>query len=101
MKFLPLLAFISAPAFAQDQDATTADLCKAIGEVSAEIIHNYYVGVPLDEMMAIAGDTELLVEITLDAYDEPRFSTDEVIAEATFDFRNKWEHGCFQAFNNQ
>lgn len=99
MKFLPLLALISAPAFAENINASEA--CPNLGEISAAIIDAYFAGVPLDQMMKIADGDQLLIDVTMDAYDEPRYSTAEVIAEATFDFRNRWEHECFRILNNQ
>lgn len=101
MKFLaPLLLMISAPAASLAKpDAST--LCPSVGNLAASALEAYYVGVPLGEMLEITGDFKMGINIVLDAYDEPRYSTAEVIADATFDFRNKWEHQCFQSLNNQ
>lgn len=98
MKFLPLLALISAPAFAQDDPMQK---CALVGEIAGQTLKAYSIGVYLSDMIDFAEGDELLLEIILDAYDEPRYSTDEMIDEAIFDFRNKWEHGCFQTLNNQ
>jgi len=98
MKFLPLLAFVSAPAFAQD-DPTQP--CALVGEIAGQTLEAYTVGVPMSDMIEIADGDELLVAIIMDAYDEPRYSAPEVVASANFEFRNKWEHDCFQTISNQ
>lgn len=98
MKFLPLLAFVSAPAFAQDD---TTQKCAMVGDLASKAQEAYTVGVPMSEMIEIADGDQLLVAIIMDAYDEPRYSAPEVVASANFEFRNKWEHDCFQALNNQ
>lgn len=98
MKFLPLLALIGAPAFAQDD---TTQHCALVGEIAGQTLEAYTIGVFLGDMIDIAAGDELLIEIIMDAYDEPRYSTDEVIDEAIFDFRNKWERDCFQYFHDK
>jgi hypothetical protein len=97
MNFLPILALVSAPAVTQPDPTQN---CPLIGEIAASTLIAYSVGVPMAEMMEIADGDKLLIAIIMDAYDEPRYSTDEVIAEATFDFRNRWEHACFQELSN-
>lgn len=95
MKILPILVLISAPAFAE----TDADiLCPLVGDAAQSVIQAYFEGLTLSDAMKIADGDELLTSIVMDAYDEPRFSDEEVIAAATFDFRNKWEHDCFQYY---
>ena len=98
MKFLPILALIGAPAFAQ-QDSTQP--CPLVGEIASKTLEAYTVGVPMSDMLEIADGDELLVKIIMDAYDEPRYSTPDVVASTNFEFRNKWEYDCFQTLSNQ
>lgn len=98
MKYLPLLALIGAPAFAEP---VATEVCGAIGDLAEEVMGAYTVGVPLEKALEATGGNQLITEIIMDAYDEPRYSSDEVIAETTFDFRNKWEHACFQMINDK
>jgi hypothetical protein len=100
MKFLSMLAVAVNPALAEEPTTSPVDLCRTVGDLAQVTIEAYYAGVPLSQILANEEQTELGRILAMDAYDEPRYSSEEVIAKAVFDFRTFWEHECFQSIAN-
>jgi len=98
MKHLLLVAFFATPSFAQE--TTPEEMCPVVGSLAEATLEAYYSGVPMSQLLAIDSLSEIGRLMIMDAYDEPRYSTEEMIAEATFDFRTLWEHRCYTALNN-
>jgi len=75
------LALITTPLTAE-----TEDPCPMLGELAASIMENRQVGTPISDMMAVAPDNDLVTSIVLQAYQEPRYSTEEYRQRAVDDF---------------
>ena len=76
--------------------AETEDRCEAIGELAGSIMTARQEGVPLSRMMGIANGNEGIIALVLQAYGQPRFSTNTVRMEAVADFHNQVELICYE-----
>lgn len=83
-------------AIASDDDG----FCSTVEAFAKGIMIQRQNGGSFSEMMSKArtGDTweELLVEITRQAFDQPRFYGDEMIDRASTDFANEWAADCYR-----
>jgi hypothetical protein len=81
------------------------DLCESMGNLAEEVINVRYIGVTRSRTLAIISEgtspkvREYARAMVNDAYSEPLYSTDEYIARAYSEFRNKWEGLCYSHFD--
>ena len=92
MKRLILAIALAAPFAYADQSK-----CQKIGQLSSKIMESRQRGAPMSDLMQIAGDSELMQQIVIDAYETPRFSSDKYQENAIKDFRSEWELACYKA----
>jgi len=71
-------------------------VCESWGEVAAITMQARQVGVLLSKALKGAEIGSPIYEVTLLAYDKPRFSTERRQKLAISDFRNEMEMGCFK-----
>lgn len=92
-----LLMLVPNSAAASDDDG----FCSTVEAFAKGIMIQRQNGGSFSEMMGKArtGDTweGLLIEITRQAFDQPRFYTDEVIDRVSTDFANDWAADCYRA----
>ena len=78
-----------------------ADQCQDAGDLAEAVMTARQNGAPISQLMEIANGQEIIVQMVLMAYGEPRYSTDEFQSRAIEDFRNLWEVGCYQAMSEK
>jgi len=104
---LAILALTSAtPALASDDRQQALDtFCSSISTLATSIMRSRQNGLPLTTLMdvvalkskeAMTGD--MARRMILQAYDQPRFSTDSYKARAVIDFANEAALECHQTF---
>jgi hypothetical protein len=77
--------------------AAQADpVCVALGEYSRTVMDARQTGVALSKIMEIVKGDAIHTRIVLDAYEQPRFQTEEFRQTAIQDFGNKWETVCYR-----
>lgn len=90
---------IAAALFAIGATAAQAeeiiDGCAVVGDTAQAIMDARQSGVPMSQMMKIAGTNEAARFMVTEAYGTPRFSTDSIVAEVIQDFRNDMEAICY------
>jgi hypothetical protein len=77
--------------------ASTSTFCTVIGDLAEAIMTNRQLGIPMSRMMEINGADDLARLMVMEAYKEPRYSSDEYQRRAVQDFRNEIEVACYQA----
>ncbi len=101
MKFLPLLALISAPAFA---DTKVTEFCTNLGKFASDVQNYHQLDGSLSELMdglSKQETTDIAYTIVFDAFEQPVWS-DPLMRQATVtQFRNSWELKCFQSLKDQ
>lgn len=78
-----------------------ADQCQDAGDLAEAVMTARQNGAPISQLMEIANGQEIIVQMVLMAYGEPRYSTDQFQSRAIEDFRNLWEVGCYQAMSEK
>lgn len=76
--------------FAQAQD------CKGLGELAEKVMEARQAGVPLSNIRSNADYSDFTKRLAIDAYKQPRFSTQEMQRSAAVDFRTEWELACYE-----
>lgn len=76
------------------------DPCVVLSELAAQIMQNRQGGVPLSDMMRIAGDNEMVRAMVLEAYNQPRFNTSSYQLEAIQDFSDSIAFICYNAMSS-
>jgi hypothetical protein len=71
-------------------------VCVALGEYSRTVMDARQTGVALSKIMEIVKGDDIHTRIVLDAYEQPRFQTEEFRRTAIQDFGNKWETVCYR-----
>jgi hypothetical protein len=71
-------------------------VCVALGEYSRTVMDARQTGVALSKIMEIVKGDDIHTRIVLDAYEQPRFHSDEFRQTAIQDFGNKWETMCYR-----
>jgi len=96
-----VLEVIGADAGVSQHDGITTyeHICETLGDVAYKVMELRQGGVPMSTVMQIS-DSELVQAIVVDAYDQPRFSTDSYKREATNDFRNDVEVQCYKSIDH-
>jgi hypothetical protein len=84
---------IAAPLYAQEPQSE--DPCPALGDLARAIMENRQVGTPINRMMEIANGQELVIAITLEAYQQPQYSTPANQSRAVTEFSNDMMTACY------
>lgn len=74
-----------------------ADICPTLGELARNTMSARQAGVPMSKIMGIAQGNAIAERIARDAFQQPRFSSDEYQTKAKEDFQAKWESICYEA----
>jgi len=90
-----LAMFLATPVVSEEGE----HICETLGDVAYKVMELRQGGVPMSTVMQIS-DSELVQAIVVDAYDQPRFSTDSYKREATNDFRNDVEVQCYKSIDH-
>lgn len=96
---LSLVIAISSPTLVSAEAIT----CEQFGELAESIMKSRQTGVPLSSLMNVikdtpeANDNEIFRNMIVMAYDNPRYSSDNMQRRAIEDYRNFWELGCYQS----
>jgi hypothetical protein len=72
------------------------EVCANLGEYARTVMESRQLGVPLSKVMAVVKDADIPKKIALDAYEQPRFQSEEFRQTAIEDFGNKWETLCYR-----
>ena len=97
MKKLILLTALTltAPAYADD-NAHVMEMCINVKEAATTMMKSRQVGMELDKVLAY-GDVDLFQTMAIEAYKQPRFSTDQYQQRAISEFSNEWYLACLTA----
>ena len=77
--------------------AQAEEPCAILGKLARTVMESRQLGVALSKLMTIVKDDSLSTKIVLDAYEQPRYQSEEFQQHATENFGNKWEIMCYQA----
>ena len=96
------IAFVFAASVPSDGNLETDPnvICPSLGRAAYAVMDARQAGVPVSKAMELAGDNDFWKAVVLQAYAVPRFSVDENKKQASDDFRNAIELGCYQAFQS-
>ena len=72
------------------------DVCTSVSRIAGMIMENRQEGVPLVDMMRIAEDNQMLRILTLEAYNTPRYNSQEHKDLAIEDFTNGVALACYE-----
>jgi hypothetical protein len=87
---LAFCALSATHAFATDQDK-----CTLMGLRGEMVMDSRQSGVPLSRMLEVAGTDEVLKVVIRNAFEVPRYHSDEMQQRAVADYRELWERVCF------
>lgn len=87
-----IITAISTPALAE----TWQEKCEVIGELAHVIMKTRQDGASMPSAMKTANGYKLAELMVSEAYDEPRYGSEEYKANATNDFRDKWYSDCYK-----
>ena len=85
-----LTLFAASPVMAEG-------LCTDIEEIATAVHEARSAGVSVTRMMELANGSQVIETIVLDAYDRPRYQTEQVIIRDRQEFVNKWVMHCIRA----
>lgn len=86
------------PSFAQSVD----EVCKTLGDLGATFMQARQKGIPLSDLMEVFPESpddytaELARTILFAAYEQPRFSTEDIQLQAISEFRDAIELECYK-----
>jgi hypothetical protein len=86
---------VAQPTLAEEKEQ---NVCESMGELAYMVMELRQEGVPMSQTMQIS-DSDLVKAIIVEAYDYPRFSTQEYKEKAADDFRNEVEVECYKTFD--
>ena len=72
-------------------------VCESLGGYARTVMESRQLGVPLSKVMGVVKGDSIATKIALDAYEQPRFQSEEFRQTAIEDFGNKWETTCYRA----
>ena len=90
MKAILLAVLLGASATA------AADACKMTGDIAEKMMMARQLGVSMQSVMA-AAESPLRKAMVMDAYEVPRYATDEFQKRKAQDFRDKWYMSCYKS----
>ena len=96
--FIILFQLLSLNLFAENEYLTK---CKSLSGFAQNVMKGRQAGVPMSKYMELSNkkpELKVIIEdITIDAYDRPRFMTDEMVQREIDDFTNKQYLKCIKA----
>lgn len=99
---LLILTSMPLPALAE---ATKAEICSTVGDMAENVMTHRQSGAKMSDMLKVYGEelvavpaaVEQISKLTLLAFEQPLFSTEESKREAVIEFRNRAELGCYKS----
>jgi len=82
--------------YAGSAKAEEKDHCLQISSLAESIMTGRQMGLPMSKMMGVT-DLDLARTMVIEAYEHPRFSTEQVKKRAIGDFRDRWYLACVKA----
>jgi hypothetical protein len=104
MKTLLVLVVLAMAQPLHAQSSETLARCDKRGQLAETVMTQRQNGLAISTLLAIAESSEnavvrdLVVGIVIEAYDRPRFTSDEYQVRAIQDFRNDMELQCLKTF---
>lgn len=86
-----LVLALAFPSLADDK------LCANIGVLAGLVMTLRQKGAPLSDALENAKDIKVLREIVFDAYESPRYSTEQHQERSIADFRDTWQLRCLRS----
>ena len=77
------------------------ELCTAISDNASLIMELRQSNAPLSDVLEVVDGITLLEELVMEAYKEPRYSSDEYQSNAIADFGNLAMLNCLQSFKER
>lgn len=102
VKFLVLL-LLAFPLQARELASDDINTCEVIAEKAKSIMEVRQVGAPMQEVMDAVKDSaikSLYFELVIQAYERPRYQSDEFRRRAVVDFQNEWYLSCVKAMKS-
>lgn len=93
------LAFINPSTAMAEEEGESAwqETCNSIGGVAELIMTRRQAGASMSQLMSHT-DADFLHEIIIDAYKQPRYSTERMQRRVIAEFQDKWYLGCVMQF---
>jgi len=92
-----LAGLLSTPLLAQENAEPQGDMCQRVFDVAKAIMQNRQFGTEMPAVMNVAKGNPFEEAIVKMAFDEPRYSTEEMQQGAITDFANATYAGCLKA----
>ena len=89
---LALLIALSTPTFA----ALTPELCSKLSDTAGTIMQKRQEGVAMGRIMDLMGDSKIMQEIVVEAYEVRRHPAPMWQEREIDDFRDKWYLTCYK-----
>lgn len=90
---LTLSALLSLSAVAEEEEETFCERIAKIAEVAHEMRYN---NISLANALRTIGDYQLGRKIIIEAYELPRYGTDQYILQDRRDLSDKWHIACIK-----
>ena len=84
-----LICLFSIPAIAEDK-------CETIGLLAEAVMKGRQVGVPASKVFEIFNQNEMVKIMIIEAYGEPKYSTERFVQVSISEFKNKWYLECLK-----
>lgn len=98
---LLVVAFMFLPATSFSEDGNWRELCEGYAGLAATVMGKRLDGVPMQAMVkAVIKDGSVdqdIERMVTEAYDSPRFTTEEHKRRAVEEFRDRWYLLCYKA----
>lgn len=90
---------VSGAASGQVEKVDPQKFCTPLSETAAQIMKSRQMGVPMSKVIGVFKEegAALYRNLTVEAYDSPRFSTKPMIEKAVSDFESKAFLDCYKA----
>lgn len=104
MKRAAFLILVLSPSIAV-AEASRQEICKVVGDMAESVMTQRQDGAKMSDMLRIYGEelaavpeaVDHITKLTLLAFEQPLFSTEESKREAVIEFRNQSELTCFKS----
>ena len=74
-------------------------VCESVATLAETVIAKKYEGMSMSKMMSVIGENDDADrEIVADAFEMPRYSTEEMIKKQKEEFRDKWYLRCYKSY---
>lgn len=96
-----ILAAYGCAAHGTDANGDWSSRCKSVSGLAESVMKSRQAGISMSSLMDMASDPAIKDTVSamiMDAYEQPRFSTDQMKQETIADFRDAWYLKCAKAF---